>query len=143
MIAADGDNAAAYLANLAAFQDDLTSLGAEIDSTIDGLDGATLIMPHDSFQYFEVRTGVVPAAFMSDNEDTDPGPGRLSELRDMVTSGDVTCVFHESTADLEWAEVLIAGTDAQTAILDVTDQAGVGYLAMMKTLAQTIKTCAN
>ena len=107
------------------------------------MDDNQIILPHDSFQYFEVSAGFSPAGFISNVEDADPGPSHLRELRDMVQSGDVTCVMHESPSDEEWANVVIEGSDANTALVDVIDRAGVGYIAMMRNLAQTLNDCAN
>lgn len=143
LIAQDAENAEQYAANLAAFQTDLTTLSAELAAIATQIDGTQIILPHDSFQYFEVGVGLTPAGFISNSEDADPGPGHLRELREMVEAGDVACVLHESPTDAEWAAVLIENTAAQTAMVDATDRAGVGYIAMMTNLATTLRDCAN
>ena len=143
LIVQDAENAEQYAANLAAFQTNLTTLSAELAAIATQIDGTQIILPHDSFQYFEVGVGLTPAGFISNSEDADPGPGHLRELREMVEAGDVTCVLHESPTDAEWAAVLIENTAAQTAMVDATDRAGVGYIAMMTNLATTLRDCAN
>lgn len=139
----DPENAGIYAANAAAVQVELTTLTADLAAIATQIDAGTIILPHDSFQYFEVGAGFTPAAFISNSEDADPGAGHLSELREMVEAGDVTCVLYESPTDAEWAAVLTDGTDAKTAMVDVTDRAGQGYVAMMRTLAATLRECAN
>jgi zinc transport system substrate-binding protein len=140
---ADPEHADQYTANLTRLQAELTTLTSDIAAMSAEIDGSQIILPHDSYQYFEVSAGITPAAFISNSEDTDPGAGHLRHLREMVVAGDVTCVLHESPTDAEWANVLIEDTDAQTARVDVTDRAGVGYVAMMNQLATTLRDCAN
>lgn len=143
LITQDPENRDIYTDNLATFQAELTALTAEITTITAQIDGSQIILPHDSYQYFEITAGITPAGFISNVEDVDPGPRHLRELREMVTAGDVTCVMFEAPSDAEWAEVLIEGTDAKTAMVDVTDRAGVGYVAMMRNLAQSLQDCTN
>ena len=139
----DPDHADAYRANAAAFQAELTEVGATLDAAFAAVDGDHIILPHDSFQYLEARTGVAPAAFITDSEDADPGPAHLRELREMVTSGTVTCVVAGAPEDDQWVQILLENTDAKTATLDVTDRADVGYIAMMQTVGTALAACAN
>lgn len=141
LAAKDPDNAEAYRANAAAFQAELTAVGATLDAAFAGIDGDHMILPHDSFQYLEARTGVAPAAFITDSEDADPGPAHLRELRELVETGAVTCVVSGAPKDEQWVEILLENTDAKTALLDVTDRLEVGYIAMMQNLSTALTAC--
>ena len=143
LAAQDPENADTYLANAAAYQVELTGLGESLDAAFSSIDGDHIILPHDSFQYLEARTGVVPAAFITDSEDADPGPAHLRELREMVESGAVTCVVAGAPKDDVWVQILLENTDAKTALLDVTDRADAGYIAMMEAVGVALKDCAD
>ena len=114
----DPENAAAYTANAAAAQGEMTALKAETLAVLAPLAGATFIVPHDAYQYFEAAFGMPSAGAISLTDASTPGPARVAELQDKVATGAITCVLTDPQTSPEWTDVLREGSIARTAFVD-------------------------
>ena len=115
---ADPENATAYAANAAAAQVEMASLKAETLAALAPLAGATYIVPHDAYQYFETAFNMPAAGAISLTDASTPGPARVGELQAKVASGAVTCVLTDPQTSPEWTDVLREGSIARTAFVD-------------------------
>ncbi len=145
LAAADPANAAAYAANAAAATGELAAFAAEIDATLAPVRGRTYIVPHDAYQYFETRFDLFAAGAISLTDAATPGPARIAELRDRVSSGNVACVLTDPQTSEDWTAVLREGTEVRTARVD-PDAGSLGtgpdlYPAILRKLAASLADC--
>lgn len=143
----DPDHAADYTARADAAVAEYAVLVGDISSILADVDGSRIVFPHDSTQYLEAAFGLTPAGFLADSDAARPGAAHITELREMITSGDVTCVMSEAETDPGLITLLTEGTDAKTAQIDITaafvNPGAAAYGTMMRTLATTIAACAQ
>ena len=143
--AADPENAATYAANAAAAAAALDALDARIAGQLAPVAGASYILPHDGYQYFEARYGLVAHGAIAGADARDPGPAQIAALRDDMAAQGIACVFSDAEIGADWARLLIEGTDAQTATIDgvgVGLEAGPAlYGQMMERLGDAFAGC--
>ena len=147
----DPDNAAAYAANAAAAQGEMASLKAETLAVLAPLAGATYVVPHDAYQYFETAFNMPATAAISLTDGSTPGPASMSDLQNKVASGTVTCVLTDPQTSPEWTEVLRDGSIARTAFVDPdggSQAAGLNaledlYPAIIRQIAAGLTDCLN
>ncbi|PUB18761.1 zinc ABC transporter substrate-binding protein [Yoonia sediminilitoris] len=145
LAAADSENKAVYMANADKTVTMLTALNDDIQSRLRGLDQSGFIVPHDAYSYFESMNDLEHTASIADAHAHAPGPGHLSEMRDLVVSNDIVCVFSDAEIGARWVDVVIEGTDARTSVLNGT---GAGfdagpdlYEAMLRQMADAFAQC--
>ena len=117
--AVDPDNAATYQANAAATAAQLDALDAQISGQLSAVAGNSYILPHDGYQYFEVRYGLNAAGALATGNAETPGPAQVAALREEMTEEDIVCVFSDTSIPERWASVVVEGSDAKTAELDI------------------------
>ncbi|MCB5199613.1 zinc ABC transporter substrate-binding protein [Loktanella sp. TSTF-M6] len=145
LTATDPDNAATYAANAAGTMQRLDTLTDQLTTTLAGVPAGSWLAPHDAFGYFEDRFTVPSAGAVADSEAVAPGAAGLSDLRERVSGGNVSCVLFEvNTAD-DLARTLTDGTTAKTAAISV---AGAGlepgpalYSTLLTSIADTLVDC--
>ncbi len=144
---ADPENAATYAANAKEAITGLAALDAEIASSLDGLSDRAYVLPHDGYQYFEVRYGLTAQASISGSDARTPGPAQIAEIREELAENNVVCVFSDAEIGENWANLIIEGTDVRTAQIDAV---GVGldlgpdlYADLMIRLSNQFVTCLS
>lgn len=116
LAAADPENAEAYRANAEAGRAEIADLEEEVDAALEPFRGTPYLVFHDAYQYFEARFDVPAQGALSISDASDPGPARLSEVRDAVAERGVACAFAEPQYD---SGVLAAVADGvETAVID-------------------------
>ncbi|MGZ9809427.1 zinc ABC transporter substrate-binding protein [Pseudoroseicyclus sp. H15] len=100
---------------------------------------------HDGYEYFSDAFALTNEGGISLGDGASPGPARMSELRNAVTSGGIACVFTEPQFDPGLAETLLDGTEARSAVLDplgsdLPEGAGL-YPALITSMADAIAGC--
>ena len=138
----DPVNAAAYLANATQFGTEIAALGAEIDQTMAQIAPGTLLLSHDNMQYFEQRFGFEPAGYIAESDAAEPGAARIRDIRDRVAAGEITCILSDIETNPGTLALLLEGGGIGTAVLDVTDAAGAGYIPMMRSISEALAGCA-
>ncbi|SFS02523.1 zinc ABC transporter substrate-binding protein [Yoonia litorea] len=145
--AADPENAATYAENAKAAVAGLAALDAEIAASMEGLSDRAYVLPHDGYQYFEVRYGLTAQASISGSDARTPGPAQIAEIREELSESNVVCVFSDAEIGDRWANLIIEGTEVRTAQIDAV---GVGldagpdlYSDMMMRLANQFVTCLS
>lgn len=137
MAKTDATNAAAYRANNAALQADLTDLDTEIRTGLSQCRNRTLVVSHDAFGYFGERYDLTVHAIAGLSPDAEPSPKHLGELADLVRAEKITTVFNETLASPRLAKTLADELDITTAVLDpieglTSEDADADYLSLMR-----------
>ncbi len=143
--AADAANAGAYVANAAAGKAELDALIAEIGATVEPARGASFIVFHDAFQYFETSFGIAALGAIALGDGAAPSPMRIAEIRDEVADRDVTCVLSEPQFNPAMVRTVLDGTGSRTAVLDpLGADLAPGpdlYPQLLRNLARSIADC--
>ena len=141
----DPDNASSYLHRAQVGKDALTELIHQLSGQLDRIRGRPFVVFHDAYQYFEHRFNIRATGSIVLSEASDPGPVRITEIRDAVQNLEVNCVFAEPQFDLKLIATVIEGTDARSGMLDplgVSLQAGpVLYSQLLRNLARDLADC--
>lgn len=120
LAAADPENADAYRANAAAYNERLDEVDADIRALIDGIPAANrkMVTNHDAFGYFIDRYGLefVGAVIPSTDSSAEPSAQDLARLVDAIRREGVKAVFAESSIDPKIAQQIAA--DTGVAIVD-------------------------
>lgn len=141
----DPQHAAIYHENAERGVEQLAALTAELDMALAPAREAGLIAFHDAFQYFEMRFGLRMVGSITPADSSDPGPARVSALRDAAREGRVVCAFAEPQfnpglleAVTEEAGLPVAIIDPMGADLDV----GSGlYTALLTQIGAAVTEC--
>ncbi|ARS52822.1 zinc ABC transporter substrate-binding protein [Kushneria konosiri] len=106
------------------------------------------IVFHDAYQYFEERFDVHAAGAISIGDASSPGPARIRELQEKVTSLNVQCIFSEPQFNPRMIESIFGNMPVNTSI--VLDPLGAGmapgpglYDALITHIANSIDECAE
>lgn len=143
--ARDPENAVIYTANAEAASAALANLDANIAEQLAGLSDRAYILPHDGYQYFEMRYGLTAQTAISGIDARTPGPAQIAEIRAEMADQNVVCVFSDAEIGERWAAVVTEGTDAKTVQIDGV---GIGleagpelYAQLLNRLADRFETC--
>lgn len=143
--AADPDNAGAYFANAAAGGAEIEALMAEVNAILEPARGASFIVFHDAYQYFEVDFEFPASGAISLSDATDPSPARIADIQARVRDEGVDCVLAEPQFNPGLVETVLDGTDASTGIIDPlgsTLEPGADlYPQLIRNLATTLAEC--
>ena len=141
----DPDNASSYLHRAQVGKDALTELIHHLSGQLARIRGRPFVVFHDAYQYFEHRFNIRATGSIVLSEASDPGPVRITEIRDAVQNLEVNCVFAEPQFDLKLIATVIEGTDARSGMLDplgVSLQAGpVLYSQLLRNLVRNLADC--
>jgi len=107
---ADPEHADVYAANAAAADASIAATDAEIKAALVGAAGAKIVMGHDAYGYFADHFGLTIAATVEAGDAAEPGAAHLEELRQMLKSEAVRCMFPEAGGDPERYVWLAEGT---------------------------------
>ena len=111
----------------------------------DGVKGERFVVFHDAYHYFEARFEIEAAGALAIGDASDPGPARVSEIRELITDLDVTCVFSEPQHSAQLVDTVVEGSDARIAVLDplgVDLATGATlYPALLEQLADALAGC--
>jgi zinc transport system substrate-binding protein len=143
--AADKANAAVYTSNAETAAASIDTLSAEIATTVAPAKGKGFIVFHDAYHYFENRFGVKASGAISINPENPPGAQGIAELQKRVADGKVKCVFAEPQFDNKLVNLIIEGSNVESAILDpegATINPGPAlYETVLRNLAKSLQQC--
>ena len=141
----DPDNASSYLHRAQVGKDALTELIHNLSGQLERIRGRPFVVFHDAYQYFEHRFNIRAAGSIVLSEASDPGPVRITEIRDAVQNLEVKCVFAEPQFEPKLIATVIEGTDAGSGMLDplgASLQAGpVLYSQLLRNLVRDLADC--
>ncbi|HEX7968304.1 MAG TPA: zinc ABC transporter substrate-binding protein [Stellaceae bacterium] len=143
--ARDPENAARYAANGAALEQRLILLDAELRQRVAAVRAVPFVVFHDAYQYLERRYGLAALGSITVSPEHPPGARRIQAIRDKVTRAGARCVFSEPQFEPRLVQTVIAGTRANTAVLDPEGAAlprGPDlYFTLMRDLADALAGC--
>lgn len=116
--AADPTNAGTYFTNAATAREEMETLKAEVNATLDPIRGGQFIVFHDAYQYFEAAFDFPAAGAISLSDASDPSPARIAEIQARVSDQGIDCVLTEPQFNPGLVATVLDGTDAKTGILD-------------------------
>jgi len=141
----DPDNAGAYFANAAAAVGEMETLSAAVSVILDPVRGGNFIVFHDAYQYFEVAFDFPASGAISLGDATDPGPARIAEIQGRIVEETIDCVLAEPQYNPGLVATVLAGTDANTGVIDPLGAAlepGPDlYSQVIRNLATTLAEC--
>jgi len=115
---ADPDNAGTYFGNAAAAKEELASVSAEINATLEPMRGMSFVIFHDAYQYFETAFDFPASGAISLSDATDPSPARIAEIQGRVAEEGIECVLSEPQFNPGIVATVMDRTEANTAVLD-------------------------
>ena len=135
--AVDPDNADVYADNLAALQDDLTTLDEDFSAGLGDCARNTVVVSHDAFGYLGSRYDLDLHPIAGLSPEAEPSPAHLAQLSDLIESEGITTVFSETLASPELADSLARDLGLETAVLDPVEglseaTRGEDYLSLMR-----------
>jgi zinc transport system substrate-binding protein len=144
----DPENAATYAANAKAASDDIASLDATLTGLLAPARSKPLVTFHAAYSYFAAHYGLDFAGSIALGDAAAPGAAHLSELRDMLKSDKVTCIFPEAQHDPDLMLQIAEGTNAKIGgtldpVGSTIDPGPDAYAALMKGIATTIADCVT
>lgn len=123
---------------------DLAALDAEIQSKLSGASGSFIVF-HDAYQYFDTRYKLNAAGSISLDPQESPSAKRVSELRERLQAGDVSCVFKEPQFRGKIIDTIVEGTDTEVSQLDPLGAdfpAGATlYPSLLQSMADSFSDC--
>lgn len=115
----DPENAELYARNAKQGQQQIAKISAGIEATVADLGDLRFIVFHDAYQYFEKRFGIEAAGAISIGDASDPGPARVREIRELVKTLNIRCVFTEPQYNPDMVNTVFGGTGVNTsAVMD-------------------------
>ena len=141
---ADPDNAETYRSNAAEAVAELDTLTAEIEATLEPLEGKEYLATHRAFAYFEARFHLAPAQALSGIDAETPGPRAMEEVRHAAEEG-ITCLITEPETAPATVTALTEGTALEAHALDplgreLTPSAAL-YGELLQNIASTYAAC--
>ncbi|MDT8327941.1 MAG: zinc ABC transporter substrate-binding protein [Roseovarius sp.] len=144
LAALDPEHAAHYAANAATAQAELDALMAEIKAELAPIKDARFLVYHDAYQYFEAWSGLAASGAIALGDAANPGPARVTALRDMARAEDIACVFSEPQFDPKLVESVF-GDVAGHGVLDPMAGAYAPgpdlYPDLMRDMARALVDC--
>lgn len=141
------DQAAQYTANAAAALASLDTLATSLKAELKPVQDKRYIVFHDAYQYFEESFGLETSGSITINPERAPGASHLAEIREMLTSQNITCVFSEPQFEPKLVQTVVEGTSVSTGVLDplgATLPAGPDqYKELMTGMAKSLKDCLS
>lgn len=141
----DPENSVTYHANAARAQAGVETLTGKIADIFVPATARKFIASHDAFGYLSARFGLRVEGAISDGHSNAPGAAGLSELRRIVKTEKVDCIFAQAPGPDRQAERLAADAGIESTLLDVNGtQLKKGpalYGEMMQSLAERIAQC--
>lgn len=129
------------------FRENVERATADIDSAITdvraALEGRSprYVLYHDALRYFEARFGVAAAAVVTESEDAPPGPRRLSEVRELLRSGEIACLVSEPGVPERNLRALTDGTDIRHIEIDVLGADTESYVDLIRNIGTALADC--
>lgn len=141
----DPANAAIYAANVASTNQRLDVLIDEVNAILAPVHGTQFIVFHDAYQYFEKRFDMQAAGSVTVNPEVRASAERVAAIQDKVRDLNAVCAFSEPQFDGQLIDVVIEGTEAQTAVLDplgaTLDDGPELYFDLIRNLGTSMRDC--
>ena len=142
---ADPKNAGTYFTNANSSKEELDALSEEVSKILDPVREEKFVVFHDAYQYFEKHFNISASGAISLSDASDPSPARLKEIQERITNESIHCVLAEPQFNDGIVKAIVAGTDANTTVIDPL---GVGlevgpsfYNNLIRNLGARLSNC--
>jgi zinc transport system substrate-binding protein len=143
----DPAHAATYAANAEATRTRITTLKSWMKGQLRPVSDKHFMVFHDAYQYLETLGGPKAVGALTLSPEVTPGAKHLSEIRERLSTQDVSCVFAEPQFPTALVDQVIEGTSARGAVLDplgASIPVGAGhYEATLRSLTNTLVDCLS
>ncbi|WP_436777748.1 metal ABC transporter substrate-binding protein [Yinghuangia sp. YIM S09857] len=133
---ADPAHAQDYRTRAADLKGKLDALDNEYKTGLANCQRKEFVTSHAAFGYIADRYGLHEIAVNGVNPKSEPAPGRIADLQDLVREKGVTTIFFETLASPKTAETLARDTGVSTGVLDpiegIKDEAANDYFSVMR-----------
>lgn len=136
----DPSSTTAYEARAREYMAELDQLDGAFRDGLADCDRRIIVTAHAAFGYLARRYGLSQEAVAGLSPESEPDPGRLAQLSDMVRARGVTTIFYETLVSPKVAEALAREAAVRTAVLNPVEgrtedevAAGQTYLSLMRT----------
>lgn len=147
LIAADPQHEAVYAANAEAATARLADLDAELQAMLAPVRDRPFIVFHDAYQYLEQAFGLNVVGSVTVSPDRQPGAARVAEIRETIAESGALCVFAEPQFEPRLVEMLVAGTEVRSGVLDPLgadlDPGPDLYFDLMRRNAEALVDCLS
>lgn len=114
----DTDNSFHYGANWSGARGRLDELREEAAARMAALTPKPYLVFHDAYQYFERDYGLAPAGVVTVSPERGPSAQHLMELRGVIESKEIVCLFVEPQFPRALAETVVEGTGVPLVEID-------------------------
>ncbi len=118
LVSIDPSNRKKYQDNAQVLLSRLEQLRQSLHQQLRAVAGKRYVVFHDAYRYFEQEFNLRPVASLIINAARPPGAKRIREIRQIIRTQKVSCVFSEPQFQPGLVKILIADTNASTGILD-------------------------
>ncbi|MBN2222695.1 MAG: zinc ABC transporter substrate-binding protein [Vallitaleaceae bacterium] len=145
-VEADPDNKNYYENNLSTWKTKFEELDQRFINELASFTQRSIIVSHEAFGYLCHEYNLEQIGIDGLNPDSEPNPGRMAEIIDLVTEKNIQVIFFEELASSKVAQTIADGTGARTDVLNpyegLTEEqaaAGEDYLSIMEANLEAIK----
>ncbi|MBF0454408.1 MAG: zinc ABC transporter substrate-binding protein [Magnetococcales bacterium] len=147
LMEADPINRAGYQYRMESLLDRLERLDKQIAHRLQSVKGEPYIVFHDGFHYFDHRYQLSPLAAITPSPEHQPGARRMREVRTLVMSGAVRCLFQEPQFYARMVQSVIEGSSAKRGVIDplgsAVEPGPDHYFKTMWALAVDLTNCLS
>jgi zinc transport system substrate-binding protein len=146
LVTLDPAGAAAFRANAATYEDELSTLDAGFRDGLASCSSRLLVVSHAAFGYLADAYGLTQVPIAGISPEAEPDPSRLADLKALVEREHVTTIFTEELASPKVAETLASEAGVTTAVLNPLEgltqaqlDAGADYGSVMQRNLETLR----
>lgn len=118
LVEADPKNKDTYQSNGEALIERLTALDGELQTTLEGVQGAPFVPFHDAWPYFARRYGLQLVVEIEPSPGREPSPRYLAEALELITASGAKAIFNEAQLSPRPAEVVAENAGTRLYTLD-------------------------
>ncbi|NBC34160.1 MAG: zinc ABC transporter solute-binding protein [Alphaproteobacteria bacterium] len=147
LTAVDPAHEAAYAARAEAVTARLQELEAELQAMLAPVRDRPFIVFHDAYQYLEHAFDLTVVGSLTVSPDRQPGAARVAEIRRTLAESGAVCVFAEPQFEPRLVEMLVAGTNVRSGVLDPLgadlEPGPALYFTLMRRNAEALVDCLS
>jgi len=132
----DPDGAQSYRDNAAALRADLEQLDRDFREGLASCERDTFVVSHEAFGYLAAAYGLEQVGISGLSPESEPSPGRIAEVQEIVRDEGVTTIFYETLVSPKVAQTMATDLGVRTAVLDPLEglaaDAEGDYLTVMR-----------
>ena len=142
---ADSPHAADYQKNLSVLLLKLEKLHEDNLKRLNSIRDEPLLIYHDAYQYFELENKLSHSYFVTSNPEHTPGIKRIKELRRLIKTENIQCIFYEPPNIPPLLKTLAEGRAIRFATIDpagtLIPAGKQHYFKLMRQTASTLYNC--